>query len=79
MAFCGNFNISSSRSFVSAEHPFLGALPDGLIACECCTSGTVGVKCPLQAEKSSIKKSPKIKEIVALKHALMAVHDHCYF
>ena len=45
----------------------------------------VEVKCPLCAEKSSLKKSLKTKEIFALKHALAAdgslqlKHDHSYF
>ena len=31
-----NFNMSDSGLFVSTDHPYLGASPDGLVSCECC-------------------------------------------
>ena len=34
-----NFTVSDSGLFLSTEHPFLGASPDGLVTCECCGAG----------------------------------------
>lgn len=34
-----NFTVSDSGLFLSTEHPFLGASPDGLVTCKCCGAG----------------------------------------
>lgn len=34
-----NFTVSDSGLFLSTEHPYLGASPDGLVTCECCGAG----------------------------------------
>ena len=34
-----NFTVSDSSLYLSTEHPFLGASPDGLVTCECCGTG----------------------------------------
>ena len=34
-------NITRSGVYVSLEHPFLGATPDGLVECACCGKGVV--------------------------------------
>lgn len=31
--------------FISKQHPFIGATPDGLVECECCGEGIIEVKC----------------------------------
>ena len=39
-----NFTVSDSGLFVSTEHPYLGASPDGLVTCECCGAGACEIK-----------------------------------
>ena len=34
-----NFTVSDSGLFLSTEHPYLGASPDGLVTHECCGAG----------------------------------------
>ena len=39
-----NFNMSDSVLFISTDHPYLGASPDGLVSCECCGAGGCEIK-----------------------------------
>ena len=39
-----NFKVSDSGLFVSTEHPYLGASPDGLVTCDCCGAGGCEIK-----------------------------------
>ena len=39
-----NFNMSDSGLFISTDHPYLGASPDGLVSCECCGAGGCEIK-----------------------------------
>ena len=48
-------NITRSGFYVSPEHPLLDATPDGLVECAYCGKGVVEVKCPLCAEKNSLR------------------------
>ena len=34
-----NFTVSDPGLFLSTEHPYLRASPDGLVTCECCGAG----------------------------------------
>ena len=38
--------ISNAGFFISEEHPFIGASPDGMTNCLCCGAGVLEVKCP---------------------------------
>ena len=38
--------VSCCVFFVSVAHPFVGASPDALIQCDCCSEGVVKIKCP---------------------------------
>ena len=38
------FSILPSGFFISAEHPYFGASPDGIVCCTCCGSGICEVK-----------------------------------
>ena len=37
-------SVSDSGLFVSTEHPYLGASPDGLATCDCCGAGGCEIK-----------------------------------
>ena len=39
-----NFGMSYSGLFVSTDHPYLGASPDGLVCCDCCGAGACEIK-----------------------------------
>ena len=39
-----NFNMTDSGLFVSIDHPYLGATPDGLVNCDCCGTGGCEIK-----------------------------------
>lgn len=44
--------VSSCGLFVSKEHAFLAASPDGLTSCACCGEGIVEAKCPFSLQNA---------------------------
>ena len=44
MATHTDFQVSPSGFFISRQHPFLGASPDGMVCCSCCGPGICEVK-----------------------------------
>ena len=48
--------------WVSTEHPFLAASPDGLINCQCCGVGVVEVKCPWACRSNTISEFASQKD-----------------
>ena len=39
-----NFKVEESGLFISTEYPFVGASPDGLVTCACCSDGICETK-----------------------------------
>ncbi len=39
-----DFEVSDCGLFISSDHPFLGASPDGLVNCSCCGAGVCEIK-----------------------------------
>lgn len=39
-----NFKVEESGLFISTEYPFVGAFPDGLVTCACCSDGVREIK-----------------------------------
>ena len=39
-----NFRVDECGFFISTEYPFVGATPDGLVACGCCGDGICEIK-----------------------------------
>ena len=39
-----NVKMSKCGLFISTDHPFLGATPDGIVDCSCCGKGVCEVK-----------------------------------
>ncbi|VEN60950.1 unnamed protein product [Callosobruchus maculatus] len=58
-----NFKMSKVGLCIEKENSFLAASPDSLVACDCCRSGCVEVKCPYLLKDSSFKEY-LIKKIV---------------
>ena len=40
-----SFAITKTGLDISADYPYLGASPDGIIDCDCCGKGLVEIKC----------------------------------
>ncbi|CAN8023051.1 unnamed protein product [Ixodes persulcatus] len=45
-----DLEVKESRLVLSRCHPFLGASPDGLVACSCCEARLLEIKCPRSLE-----------------------------
>lgn len=41
-----DLEVKESGLVLSRYHPFLGASPDGLVACSCCKERLLEIKCP---------------------------------
>ena len=41
-----NIQLKENGLFINPNWPFIGASPDGVIECDCCSKGTVEIKCP---------------------------------
>ena len=39
-----DFKVDDSAFFACVEHPFIGASPDGLVSCDCCSDGICEIK-----------------------------------
>ena len=39
-----NFKISNAGLFIDDTHPFLGASPDSMVECSCCSKGLLEIK-----------------------------------
>ncbi|XP_044169839.1 uncharacterized protein LOC114950648 [Acropora millepora] len=78
-----NFNMSDSGLFISTDHPYLGASPDGLVSCECCGAGGYEIKCPFCHKDDEISMSAQDKnfclEVTAMgAHQLKRSHQYYY-
>ena len=49
-----NCELVSCGLFRHSKYPFLGATPDGLLNCDCCTGYVVEVKCPYKCRNADI-------------------------
>lgn len=43
--------VKDTGLLISKEHPCIGASPDGLVTCDCCSQRTLEVKCPISLDK----------------------------
>ena len=43
--------------FINPNWPFIGASPDGVIEYDCCSKGTVEIKCPYKHRAESIEQA----------------------
>lgn len=54
-----NLRVQNSGLLILGEHPCIGASPDGIVTCDCCTSRILEVKCPLSLDKFKAKEMTK--------------------
>lgn len=64
-----NFSVNSCGLFVSHEHPYVGASPDGLVSCTCCGDGCLEIKCPLCQDPTKIPECLNIDGTLKKEHA----------
>ena len=58
-----NFLLTSSGLVVHPDYPYLGASPDGIVKCSCCTgTGVLEIKCPFRCKMQSFIEASKNKD-----------------
>ena len=50
-----NFLVIQCGLILDPEFPFMGATPDGLVNCKCCSSGVLEIKCPFSCKHKGFK------------------------
>lgn len=73
-----SLTVRDSGLFVLAEHPYLGASPDGIVDCSCCGSGLLEVKCPLKAA-GLIPDECNVDCLELVDDKLLLKRNHSYF
>ena len=53
-----DFKVEEAGLFLSYNHPYIGAIPDGMISCKCCGKGTLELKCPYCVRDTFIEAGP---------------------
>lgn len=61
-----NLRVEDCGLLILAEHPCIGASPDGIVTCDCCASRVLEVKCPLSLDAFKAKEMIK-EETLCLK------------
>ena len=51
------FEVNESGLFLNPKWPYLGASPDGIVTCCCCTQGVVEIKCPFCHRNDAVAES----------------------
>ena len=49
-----NLQVAECGLFINPQWPFVGASPDGIITCNCCSKGVLEIKCPFCHHDESI-------------------------
>jgi hypothetical protein len=65
--------------FISPDHPFIGASPDGLVECECCGKGVVEIKCPYSHFNKTIADVVADDPFFCLNTSLQLKKSHSYY
>jgi hypothetical protein len=61
-----SLSVEECGLFVDKHHPYLGASPDGLVTCKCCTEGLLEIKCPESLKNlNPIEAAKKSKQFVS--------------
>ena len=66
-----SLKISASGLILNPKWPFLGASPNGIVNCSCCSKGILEIKCPYKHRGKSIMQATADKDF-----CLDAVGDH---
>ncbi len=68
------FSVADAGLTINPEWPFLGASPDGVVNCHCCSKGVVEIKCPYCHRNDDIIESTTDKKFCLKKGA----NDSCF-
>lgn len=72
-----DFKVENTGLFVCPEKPFLGASPDGLVTCSCCTKAVLEIKCPSTCKGKKLRDpDTKLPSYLTKELQLEATHDH---
>ena len=52
-----NFSLKECGLYISTQHPFIGASPDGVVNCDCCGEGCIEIKCPYNERGNTIAEA----------------------
>ena len=63
------FQVKSSGFVIHQDHQYIGASPDGVAFCDCCSLGCVEIKCPYCA------KDGEIEQVLELKNSMLKAAD----
>ena len=76
------FEVTENGLFINPQWPFIGASPDGIISCHCCTKGVLEIKCPYCHREESIEVAAANDRKFCLNErngSLYLDHSHPYF
>lgn len=76
------FTINESGLCLNPKWPHLGASPDGVVTCRCCSKGVVEIKCPFCHRNNAIVESSHDKQFCLNKNSSNAMyldHSHAYY
>ena len=76
------FTVNESVFFLNIKWAYLGASPDGVVTCRCCSKGVVEIKCPFCHHNDTIEESSHEKQFCLNKHftnCMYLDHSHSYY
>ena len=50
-----HFSVRQCGLYISPEHSYIGASPDGICQCDCCGTGCLEIKCPYSSRFSTVE------------------------
>ena len=77
------FEVSDSGLVINPEWGHIGAAPDGIMKCSCCTNGVLEIKCPFCHRNDTIYDSSEQDKTFCLKKSadglLSLDNSHPYY
>ena len=78
-----DLRFSETGLVVNSDYPFLGASPDGEVACSCCGKGIIEIKCPFTCREKTFDEAVEDRDFCLMKQpdgkfALQKRHQYYY-
>ena len=74
-----NLQVAECGLFINPQWPFVGASPDGIITCNCCSKGVLEIKCPFCHHDESIAAASTSDKNFCLSEVDGQISlDHCH-
>ena len=77
-----NLQVAECGLFINPQWPFVGTSPDGIITCDCCSKGVLGIKCHFYHHDESISAvniSDKNSCLSEVDGQISLDHCHAYY